>query len=95
MGVAEVADLLPALRSRVLTASLAGPVGTLAGLGDKGPAVAEAFAEDLGLAAAPIAWHTRRARLACHLLYGSIEALATVTPTRSRQALPAERAESR
>ena len=64
MGIAEVADLLPALRARVLTASLAGPVGTLAGLGDKGPAVAEAFAEDLGLAAAPIAWHTRRARLA-------------------------------
>src|SRR3954449_9045092 len=64
MGVAEVADLLPALRSRVLVASLAGPVGTLAGLGDKGPAAAEAFAEDLGLAAAPIAWHTRRARLA-------------------------------
>src|SRR4051812_12830268 len=64
MGVAEVTDLLPALRVRVLTASLAGAVGTLAGLGDKGPAVAEAFAEDLGLVAAPIAWHTRRARLA-------------------------------
>ena len=55
---------LPWLKSRMLVASLAGPVGTLAGLGDKGPAVADAFAEELGLGAAPIAWHARRARMA-------------------------------
>ena len=64
LGVAEVADQLPWLKSRALVASLAGPVGTLAGLGDQGPAVADAFAEELGLGTAPIAWHTRRARMA-------------------------------
>jgi 3-carboxy-cis,cis-muconate cycloisomerase len=62
-GVAEVAEQLPSVRSRALTASLGGPVGTLAGLGAKGPEVARAFAEELGLAAAPLAWHTRRARM--------------------------------
>jgi 3-carboxy-cis,cis-muconate cycloisomerase len=64
MGVAEVADQLPWLRSRALAAALAGPVGTLAGLGDQGPAVADAFAEELGLGTTPIAWHARRARMA-------------------------------
>jgi 3-carboxy-cis,cis-muconate cycloisomerase len=63
-GIGEVAGQLPWLRERVLVASLGGPVGTLAGLGDKGPAVADAFAAELGLGAAPIAWHTLRARMA-------------------------------
>jgi 3-carboxy-cis,cis-muconate cycloisomerase len=63
-GVAEVAERLPELRSRLLVASLGGPVGTLAGLGKHGPAVADGFAQALGLAATPIAWHTRRARIA-------------------------------
>jgi 3-carboxy-cis,cis-muconate cycloisomerase len=62
-GVAEVAEQLPSVRSRALTASLGGPVGTLAGLGATGPEVARAFTEELGLAAAPLAWHTRRARM--------------------------------
>ncbi len=63
-GVAEVAEQLPALRHRVLTASLAGPVGTLSALGAKGPEVAEAFSRHLGLECPSIAWHTRRARMA-------------------------------
>jgi len=63
-GVADVAERLPGLRSRLLVASLGGPVGTLAGLGTHGPAVADAFAQTLGLGAAPIAWHTRRAGMA-------------------------------
>ncbi len=63
VGIGEVAGQLPWLRERTLIASLGGPVGTLAGLGDKGPAVADAFAEELGLGAAPIAWHTLRARM--------------------------------
>jgi 3-carboxy-cis,cis-muconate cycloisomerase len=62
-GIADVAGQFAALRERVLVASLGGPVGTLAGLGDKGPAVAEAFAAELGLGAAPITWHTLRARM--------------------------------
>jgi len=82
LGIAEIADQLSWLKSRVLVASLAGPVGTLAGLGDKGPAIADAFAEELGLAAAPIAWHTRRARMAevgawLAVLMGALAKMAT------------------
>ena len=63
-GVADLTERLPGLRSRLLVASLGGPVGTLAGLGRHGPAVADGFAQALGLGAAPIAWHTRRAGMA-------------------------------
>jgi 3-carboxy-cis,cis-muconate cycloisomerase len=82
VGIAEAAGQLPSLCERTLTASLGGPVGTLAGLGDKGPAVAEAFAEELGLGAAPIAWHSLRARMAetgCWLaiLMGALAKMAT------------------
>jgi 3-carboxy-cis,cis-muconate cycloisomerase len=63
-GVSEVAERLPEIRRRVLVASLAGPVGTLAALGTDGPAVLEAFAAELGLGSTSIAWHTRRARMA-------------------------------
>lgn len=63
-GVAEVADRLPELERRVLVVSLGGPVGTLAALGARGPDVLDATARHLGLAAPPIAWHTRRANVA-------------------------------
>ena len=63
-GVADTATRLPALRDRILVASLAGPVGTLAGLHDAGPAVADGFARALNLKAAPLAWHARRGRMA-------------------------------
>jgi 3-carboxy-cis,cis-muconate cycloisomerase len=81
-GIADMAARLPELRSRALSASLGGPVGTLAALGEKGPAVAEAFAAGLGLAAAPISWHTSRARIAeigawLALLIGALAKMAT------------------
>jgi 3-carboxy-cis,cis-muconate cycloisomerase len=81
-GVAEAAELLPGLRRRVLVASLSGPVGTLTALGARGPAVVEAMARALGLAAAPIAWHARRGRIAeigCWLaqLIGALAKMAT------------------
>jgi len=63
-GVADLAERLPGLRSRLLLASLGGPAGTLAGLGVHGPAVADGFAAALSLGTAPIAWHTRRAGMA-------------------------------
>jgi 3-carboxy-cis,cis-muconate cycloisomerase len=63
-GIAEVAEGLPRVRSRACAASLGGPVGTLAALGEKGPEAARAFAEELGLSVTPIAWHARRARIA-------------------------------
>ncbi|HVL71442.1 MAG TPA: lyase family protein [Beijerinckiaceae bacterium] len=80
-GIHEVGRRLPDLRGG-LSASLGGPVGTLAGLGPDGPAVARAFAEELGLAAAPIAWHARRARIAeigafLALLIGALAKMAT------------------
>jgi 3-carboxy-cis,cis-muconate cycloisomerase len=63
-GIADVLDRVPDLQERVLAASLGGPVGTLAGLRDKGPAVVAAFAGELDLAAPPLAWHARRAAMA-------------------------------
>jgi 3-carboxy-cis,cis-muconate cycloisomerase len=62
-GIAESAAQLPALRPRVLAASLGGPVGTLATFGDQGPPLVEAFARELDLAASPIAWHALRGRM--------------------------------
>lgn len=81
-GIVDVADQLPGLRSRVLTASLGGPVGTLAGLGANGPAVAAAFADELSLATAPIAWHARRSRIVeagvwLAMLIGALAKVAT------------------
>jgi 3-carboxy-cis,cis-muconate cycloisomerase len=63
-GIAEAADDLPRLRGQVLAASLGGPVGTLTRLGDKGTAVLELFAADLGLAVPVISWHALRQRIA-------------------------------
>jgi 3-carboxy-cis,cis-muconate cycloisomerase len=63
-GIANSAAQLPSLRARVLAASLGGPVGTLATFGNKGAAVLDAFAQELDLAAPPIAWHALRGRMA-------------------------------
>lgn len=83
-GIADVADRLPEVRRHLLVASLGGPVGTLAGLGDGrgGPAVLDAFARELGLGTTPLAWHARRGRIAeagCWLteLLGALAKMAT------------------
>jgi 3-carboxy-cis,cis-muconate cycloisomerase len=47
-----------------LKAQLGGAAGTLAPLGDKGPEVLRAFAQELGLAEPVLPWHTRRVRVA-------------------------------
>lgn len=47
-----------------LKAQLGGAAGTLAPLGDKGPEVLRAFAQELGLAEPFLPWHTRRVRVA-------------------------------
>jgi len=81
-GVADAAAALPALRRRVLVASLGGPVGTLASLGAHGPAVLDTFARELNLGVTPLAWHALRGRMAdagawlLHLL-GALAKLAT------------------
>jgi 3-carboxy-cis,cis-muconate cycloisomerase len=47
-----------------LPVQLGGPVGTTAAYGENGPAVVEALAARLGLAAPTLAWHTRRTPVA-------------------------------
>jgi 3-carboxy-cis,cis-muconate cycloisomerase len=48
---------------RVLVLQLGGAAGTLASLGERGLAVSEALARDLGLALPPMPWHTHRDRI--------------------------------
>ena len=82
LGLAEVAEGLAPLRARVLAASLGGPVGTLAGLGEAGPSIADGFAAELGLAPSALPWHARRGRIAetgawLGLLVGALAKMAT------------------
>ena len=51
-------------RERALVAQLGGAAGTLASFGDKGLRVAALLAEELGLAAPDLPWHTERDRVA-------------------------------
>ncbi|HJV63637.1 MAG TPA: 3-carboxy-cis,cis-muconate cycloisomerase [Albitalea sp.] len=63
-------ERLRAQASAALQLQLGGAVGTLAVMGDKGPAVARRMAQSLQLALPPGAWHTQRdelARLACEI----------------------------
>jgi 3-carboxy-cis,cis-muconate cycloisomerase len=55
---------IDALRGRALRAQFGGAVGTLASLGDKGRAVTEGLATELGLAAPDAPWHVARDALA-------------------------------
>ncbi len=50
-------------RERALVAQLGGAAGTLASLGDKGLRVVALLAEELGLAAPDLPWHTERDRV--------------------------------
>jgi 3-carboxy-cis,cis-muconate cycloisomerase len=59
-----VADARASLRAAPLAAQLGGPAGTLASLGDRGPAVLAAFAARLELAEPPLPWHGSRGRVA-------------------------------
>jgi 3-carboxy-cis,cis-muconate cycloisomerase len=73
---------LDALRPRVEQVSFAGAAGTLASLGDKGIAVLEGLAAELGLAAPAAPWHVSRDSLAetvafLGLICGSLAKLAT------------------
>ncbi|NVO16550.1 MAG: 3-carboxy-cis,cis-muconate cycloisomerase [Rhodoplanes sp.] len=57
---ARLTQLMP----RVNVGQFGGAVGTLASLGDKGPAVHDALMAELGLGTPEIAWHTARDRIA-------------------------------
>jgi len=75
-GLDEAAARLRAVRAERLAAQLGGAAGTLASLGDDGPAVLAAFAAELGLAEPVVAWHTIRTRPA--ELAGALGAAAGV-----------------
>jgi 3-carboxy-cis,cis-muconate cycloisomerase len=62
-GLDAASDRLAAVRDRRLAAQLGGAAGTLASLGDRGPAVLAAFAAELGLAEPVLPWHTERSRV--------------------------------
>src|SRR5206468_12225547 len=49
-----------AIRERVLVAQLFGGVGTMAGLGDRGPELLDRFAARLGLGAPAVGWPVAR-----------------------------------
>ena len=55
---------LRAVRRDRLAVQLGGPAGTLAALGESGPAVMDALASELGLDAPVLPWHTDRSRVA-------------------------------
>lgn len=59
-GVAEVAADLPRIRDGAAVATLGGPVGTLAALGDKASAVLGRYAAELNLSVPDAAGHTTR-----------------------------------
>lgn len=72
---------LTELSPRVLVASLGGAVGNLSALGDQALAVADGFAEELGLASAVMPWHAQRDGLVelagwCALVSGSLGKIA-------------------
>jgi 3-carboxy-cis,cis-muconate cycloisomerase len=69
-GLDEAHLELANVRSNGLALQLGGAVGTLASLGDEGPAAVKKVARALELAPPPLPWHTQRtrpARLACAL----------------------------
>ena len=57
-------ERLGEIRKRALVLQFGGAVGTLAALGDRGPAVAAALAEELKLALPSLPWHAHRDRFA-------------------------------
>jgi 3-carboxy-cis,cis-muconate cycloisomerase len=82
VALADQLSLLGPLKRRVQVASLGGPVGTSAAMGEKADAVLAAFSADLGLTAPAIAWHTHRGRIAelgswLAILLGCLAKMAT------------------
>ena len=63
-GLDDAADLIVSFHQRRLAVQLGGAAGTLAALHPRGPEVVRLLAEDLGLAAPDMPWHTSRTRIA-------------------------------
>ncbi len=60
LPLARHLERLAELRPRLLVIQFGGAAGTLAPLGERGPAVMDALAHELGLASPPMPWHTQR-----------------------------------
>jgi 3-carboxy-cis,cis-muconate cycloisomerase len=63
MAIDEARHELRRIRATRLAVQFGGAAGTLASLGDAGPAVAALLAEELGLAEPVLPWHTDRLRI--------------------------------
>ncbi|HTU76583.1 MAG TPA: lyase family protein [Trebonia sp.] len=62
-GLDGAVEGLDAVARTRLAVQFGGAAGTLASLGEDGPAVVALLAEELGLAAPPLPWHTERLRV--------------------------------
>ncbi len=62
-GLDAAADGLLVVRRTRLAVQLGGAAGTLAVMGDRGPAVTAALARELGLGEPAVPWHTERTRI--------------------------------
>jgi 3-carboxy-cis,cis-muconate cycloisomerase len=73
---------IEAVRDRDLAVQLGGAVGSLAAFGDQGQALVRAYADQLGLPAPPIPWHTDRTRVAEIATALGVAACAVCKPAR-------------
>jgi len=73
-GLDQVQTELADVRANGLAVQLGGAVGTLAALGDEGPAAVASVARSLGLAEPALPWHANRVRVA--ELGGALELVA-------------------
>lgn len=63
IALLEARQALVRVREERLAVQFGGAAGTLAGLGEAGPEVVSFLAEELGLHAPPLSWHTNRVRI--------------------------------
>jgi 3-carboxy-cis,cis-muconate cycloisomerase len=64
VALLESRNSLEVVRTQRLAVQLGGAVGTLAAIGERGPEVLRALADDLGLVEPVLPWHTNRTRIA-------------------------------
>jgi 3-carboxy-cis,cis-muconate cycloisomerase len=64
VALLESRNSLEVVRTQRLAVQLGGAVGTLAAIGERGPEVLQALADDLGLVEPVLPWHTNRTRIA-------------------------------
>ena len=64
VAVLEARGILGAVRRERLAVQFGGAAGTLAAVGENGPAILRLLAEDLGLAEPVLPWHANRVRIA-------------------------------